>query len=150
MTDFKITPEDVGRIADDGLDTGLRLVLVTDYGAVFEHLESKALYTFNLRGEPTDGVEIVSHRPGLKGWRPTLLEAPKRWWVVHRNHTDGSFRVLEFTDYEAVNIFFGNQQRPELAEGSELVAVTYGHHWHGCEEGVFQKPGDEGVPEDAQ
>lgn len=133
MSEFKITPEDVGRVAitDDAFKTEFRLVHVTEHGAVFEEIETFALYTFNLRGERTDGVKITE-RPTLTGWKPVLLEAPKRWWTVFRTPS-GQLDYQVWDDYEASTTYSRDGM------GSPIARV-YDHHWHGCEEGRFDTP----------
>ena len=84
MTEFKITPEDVGRVAViERNATEWRCVYVNDYWACFELVTEKTgvdreLHMVDLCGMAETGYDITH-------WKPRTLVAPKRWWNVYRN-----------------------------------------------------------------
>lgn len=137
MSDFKITPDDLGRIAntDDAFKTDFKLVLVTDSGAVFEEVETLALYTFSLTGERTNGISVTQH-PRLFRWKPILLEAPKLWWNIHKHPETGAITAFSFDEYEHA-LSGANMQK-------SLIARIHSEHWHGATEGRFDVPAEEG------
>lgn len=129
MTDtFKITPEDVGRVAVDERDRSWFLIYANSSYAVFGMNANDAVAVFHLNGKPQDD----GHWFRLTHWKPRILTAPKRWWNVY--------------DYGEGSLIGVNYETHKMAENSSDVATPrtiariYAEHWHGCEEGRFDTP----------
>lgn len=132
MTDFKITPEDVGRVAVDVSGTCWR---VLDY-------DPSRIYQVTARSQGNEvaalfmgsGVRSGGREP-LTHWKPETLKAPKRWWIVWRGLHDELFAVSHRRLSIAESEKEGRSSRP-------IIARIYDHHWHGHEEGTFHTPED--------
>jgi len=130
MTDFKITPEDVGRVAVDERNRSWFFIYANSSYSVFGMNANDAVAVFHLNGKPQDDA----HWFALTHWRPRTLEAPKRWWNVYRGR-DGEYNVFDHDTFE---------EATDIPPHSEPVARIYDHFWHGCEEGRFDEPEDYG------
>lgn len=131
MTDFEITPRDIGRIA--GIDKeGLewRCVVVGIEQAVFQRGD-RFLVVYS--GNKPETGRMVNGHARLTHWKPRTLEAPKLWWNVYRN--EGGNVWGESSREYCQPVF------PDL-----LIARIYAEHWHGCEEGRFDTPESVGAP----
>ena len=134
MTDFIITPEDVGRVAVNDQGDALEIVAVTEIECCAKFLESNELFLFNERGT-SQRDDIMGH---LTHWKPRILEAPKRWWNVFvrpegRDNSGEAYAHDHVTYRTAV-------AQEENTFGNKPIARIYDHHWHGCEEGRFDVP----------
>ncbi len=126
MTDFKITPEDVGRVAVDYSDNEIEIVFVDESNAVGRWQDGTgALVIYG-----TDGYQYDS--PDLTHWKPRTLEAPKRWWCVWRHIHRDEIHWDHFPSYP--------HESERERTNATLIAVVYDHFWHGCEEGRFDTP----------
>ena len=125
MTEFKITPEDVGRIAVDEVGGEYRIVEVANHVCVLD-LISERYCTYCTNGAiANNGSHTLTH------WKPRTLVAPKRWWNVYI--CDGSISAFDFDTFE---------QATAGVDLSNKVARIYAEHWHNHEEGTFHTPED--------
>lgn len=120
MTEFKITPEDVGKIAVDADGDEFEIVYADESNAAAS-MHGGGLYVFGVDGYSTD-CENLTH------WKPRTLEAPKRWWNVYRQE-DGSLTGWDRGTYSE-----------SVGQDAGAIARIYAEHWHGCEEGRFDTP----------
>jgi len=126
MTEFKITPEDVGRVAVDTHQHEHTCVYVSEYTAAFEHFGNVRTYRVE------DGENVENGNYPLTHWKPRTLVAPKRWWNVYRDG-DGEYSVFDHDTFaEAIDV----------PPHSEPIARIYAEHWHNHEEGTFHTPED--------
>lgn len=133
MTEFVITPDDVGRVAVGDDMTSWTLKFWDDgNGYVFERDGDYRLFSSNGSGVWVDGS------PGsLIRWKPRTLEAPKRWWNVYRSQLG-----------ELVGVPFRSHGRYQDSSYGSPIAVIYARFWHGCEEGRFDTPESVGADND--
>jgi len=134
MTDFKITPEDVGRVAQQLAGNDWRILdYDTDQGDF--PITARCGLSNYVDCFATDGHSYRGHgKHDLTHWKPRTLEAPKRWWNLFRD------RHGEIDAYE-------NETFSESVRAAEdPIARIYAEHWHGCEEGRFDTPESIGAP----
>lgn len=136
MTEFKITPEDVGRVAVEENSDGKFTVIAESGGRFFVQWESSlgwndpalnfnhAVVDADGKGFDNEGDELhLSH------WKPRTLKAPKYWWNVYR-HVGGTLDAVKYVRYDMA----------KSAAVNHIIARVYAGHWDGCEEGVFETP----------
>jgi len=122
--DFKITAEDVGRVALDEDGGEWRIVAIDPAGGdmpVIARLDSDPA---SLRAVSLTGESLF--RDGhLYAWKPRTLTAPKRWWNVYRDQ--GELTAHHYPEFE------------DAAERNRenLIARVFSEHWHGCDENRF-------------
>lgn len=129
MTEFLITPSDVGRVAIGSDMTSWTLKFHDEgKGYVFERDEDYRLFSSNGSGVWVDGTpDKLTH------WRPRTLEATKVWWVVFTWPKKPEPHGICFPEYEEALAYEKELQ-------AQLLARVYAEHWHGCEEGRFDTP----------
>lgn len=124
MSEFKITPQDVGQVAIDAHGYHWR-ILDVDYSQVHPvtaRNDDECLLFFQ------DGSCGRKNDTPLVKWKPRTLVAEKQWWVVYRNEGGHCWgEITHDADWEGTY--------PDL-----VVARVYAEHWHGCEEGRFDTP----------
>jgi hypothetical protein len=137
MTEFKITPEDVGRVAVDGEGSEWRIVCIDErvpaYPVVARGIEGGRLpHVFSKGGVPNLNSFRDFDFYNLTHWKPRTLVARKRWWNVYRH--GGYYRGYPHGTHEEAAAKSG------AYTDSTLIARIYAEHWHGCEEGRFDTP----------